>query len=141
MENQSQQCPNNSGDANQPTPNQSVPNQPTPQYQQPGQYPPGYQPLQELPNGTLILIFGILSLPLSFCYGVLGLVFGIVTLVLAREPRRLYRLNPTAYSNYSNVQAGYVCAIIAVIIASLWMLFLIAYFLILGSVLGLTALN
>ena len=37
---------------------------------------------QQLPNATLVLIFGIASIVTCFCYGILGLIFGIAKSIL-----------------------------------------------------------
>jgi len=49
---------------------------------------------QQLPNATLILIFGILSIITCCCYGVIGLILGIVALVLANKATAVYAANP-----------------------------------------------
>lgn len=135
--------PYSSGAEQQPNAPQpeAQPNFQQPNHQQPhyGANPYAYK--QELPNGTTVLVLGILSLPLSLCYGIFGLILGIVTLYLAKEPRALYNANPEQYMNYSNVQAGRVCGIIAICISSIWMLLLLGYFIVIGSVIGMAAFN
>ena len=54
---------------------------------------------QKLPNGTLILILGILSIITCCCYGI-GLILGIIALVLAKKDIVLYATNPELYSDY-----------------------------------------
>ncbi|MDR2087043.1 MAG: CD225/dispanin family protein [Dysgonamonadaceae bacterium] len=91
----------------------------------------GYQ--VSLPNSTLILVFGIVSIVTCCCYGVPGLIFGIIALVLADKSINLYRSEPGNYteSSYKNVNAGKICAIIGVIfsalyiILSIWMIYAI----------------
>lgn len=62
---------------------------------------------QNLPNATISLVLGILSIPACCCYG-LGLVFGIVAWVLAGKDIKQYNLNPAAYSlsSLKNTRAG-----------------------------------
>lgn len=75
---------------------------------------------QKLPNSTLILIFGILSIPLCCCFtGVGGLVFGIITLFLSKKATALYLENPEQYSGYQNVKTGRTLAIIGIILSAL----------------------
>ena len=49
---------------------------------------------QKLPNATLILVFGIISIVTCCCYGIIGLIFGVVAgtdvrLALDRDPGAL----------------------------------------------------
>lgn len=90
---------------------------------------------QQLPNATLVLIFGIASIVTCFCYGILGLIFGIVALVLAKKAKELYEANPDLYLGYENLKAGKVCAIIGVILSSLYFLIIIGYFIFIGAML------
>ena len=48
---------------------------------------------QKLPNATLILIFGIISIVTCCCYG-LGLIFGIVAIVMAGKAPKVYKGKP-----------------------------------------------
>ena len=45
---------------------------------------------QNLPNSTLILILGILSIIGCCCYGVIGLILAIITIVLAKKATETY---------------------------------------------------
>ncbi|RNC89566.1 MAG: DUF4190 domain-containing protein [Allomuricauda sp.] len=75
---------------------------------------------QKLPNSTLILVFGILSIVGCCCfYGVVGLIFGIIALILAKKATSLYQENPEAYEGYNNVKTGKVLGIIGIILAAL----------------------
>ena len=78
-------------------------------------------PQQPLPNATAVLILGILSLP-SCCFYGTGLILGIIAIVLANKDGRTYRLNPSAYTmaSYNNTKAGKICAIIGIVISSLY---------------------
>lgn len=71
---------------------------------------------QQLPNSTLILVFGIISIITCCCYGVIGLIFGIIAIVLANKATKLYAANPELYTGYSNVNTGKILAIIGVIL-------------------------
>ncbi|WP_108807597.1 CCC motif membrane protein [Aquimarina spinulae] len=90
---------------------------------------------QQLPNATLVLIFGIVSIVTCFCYGFLGLVFGIIALVLAKKAKELYLANPELYTGYENLKAGRICAIIGTILSSLYLLFFIGYIIFMGAAL------
>lgn len=83
---------------------------------------------QTLPNSTLILVFGILSIVTCCCSGIVGLIFGIVALVLANKAKQTYLQNPELYDGYNNVNTGRILAIIGIIINSISLLFAIFYF-------------
>lgn len=74
---------------------------------------------QKLPNATATLVLGILSIISCCCFGLPGLVFGIIALVISQNSVRMYRENPSEYSDYGNLQAGRVMAIIGIVLSSL----------------------
>lgn len=80
---------------------------------------------QKLPNATLILVFGILSIVTCCCYGIIGLILGIIALVLANKATKLYAENPEAYTGFSNVKTGKILAIIGIIFSVLYLIFMI----------------
>ena len=82
---------------------------------------------QTLPNSTLILVFVILSIVTCCCYGVLGLIFGIVALVLAKKAKQIYLADPEIYSGYSNVKTGRILAIIGIVLSGLYLILNIAF--------------
>ena len=49
---------------------------------------------QKLPNATAVLILGIASIITCCCYGVLGIITGVVALVLAKKDTQVYLENP-----------------------------------------------
>ncbi|MBI2279909.1 MAG: hypothetical protein HYU68_04370 [Bacteroidetes bacterium] len=92
---------------------------------------------QVLPNATGVLVLGILSIVFCFCYGVIGIVLGIIAIVLANKANKLYLENPTNYSesSYKNMKAGKVCAIIGLCLSSLYLIVVIIYISIVGAAL------
>jgi amino acid transporter len=74
---------------------------------------------QQLPNSTLILIFGILSIIGCCCYGVIGIIFGIIALVMAKRATEIYNADPELYTGYNNVKTGKILAIIGLILSIL----------------------
>ncbi len=78
---------------------------------------------QKLPNSTLILVFGIISIVTCCCYGIVGLIFGIIALVLANKATKLYAENPDMYDGIKNVKTGKILAIIGIILNVLYLLF------------------
>lgn len=77
---------------------------------------------QKLPNATLILVFGILSIVTCCCYGVIGLIFGVIALVLANKAIKLYAANPEIYEGINNVKTGRILAIIGIILSALYLI-------------------
>lgn len=97
--------------------------------------PNQYNQPANLPNATGALVLGIIAIVGSFCYGFVGIICGIIGLVLANKDRKLYQATPELYSasSYSSSNAGRVCSIIGLIIGSIFLLFIILYFIIFGS--------
>ena len=83
---------------------------------------------EKLPNATLILVFGIVSIVTCCCYGVLGLIFGIIAVILAKKAKALYIENPEQYSGYQNVKIGNILAIIGIVLNLLYMVYVIVLF-------------
>jgi hypothetical protein len=88
----------------------------------------GYQQKESLPNATLILVFGILSI--FVCQ-----LLGIAAWIMANNSLNLYNQNPERYteSSASQVRAGKICGIIGIA--------LIAVFILLWIVLGVSFLS
>jgi len=84
---------------------------------------------QSLPNATIVLVLGILSILTCCCYGIIGLILAIVALVLSKKDRALYALNVGAYTEGSlkNLNAGRVCAIIGLILSAIYLLICVVF--------------
>ncbi|MFA6277231.1 MAG: CCC motif membrane protein [Pedobacter sp.] len=114
--------------------------QPTPQPTSQNPFPPqnggfGYGMQQSLPNATVVLVLGILSIVFCCCYGILGLIPAIIALVLSKKDRALYEINPAVYtlSSYKNLNAGRVCAIIGLILNILSLLYFAVIIIMFGT--------
>ncbi|MGB3468177.1 MAG: CCC motif membrane protein [Cyclobacteriaceae bacterium] len=90
---------------------------------------------QKLPNATATLVLGILSIPTCCFYG-LGLVLGIVALVISKEAVSMYKVSPENYTDYGNVKAGRVTAIIGIILSALYLLLIVIGIVFFGSIEG-----
>ncbi|MEI6348626.1 MAG: CCC motif membrane protein [Bacteroidota bacterium] len=103
-----------------------TPNQPQPQYMPPLQQP--------VPNATAVLVLGILSIVFCWCYGIIGLVLGIIALVLANKGTALYQENPAQYTegSFKNLKAGKVCSIVGLSISALYLVIVIFYIVVIG---------
>lgn len=89
---------------------------------------PGYSNQQQLPNATVVLVMGILSIVMCF----IGLILGIIGLVLANKDLKLYNSGPELYSStsYSNLKTGRICSIIGLILNGCLALFYIVFIII-----------
>ena len=86
---------------------------------------------QQLPNSTLVLVMGILSIVGCCFYSIPGFIFGIVALVVGSKATREYKEAPDNYSGYENVKAGKIIAIIGIVLSLLYLTMIIgiiAYF-------------
>ncbi|SHM50384.1 CCC motif membrane protein [Chryseobacterium polytrichastri] len=92
---------------------------------------------QKLPNATAVLVLGIVSIIGCCCYGVVGIITGIVGLYLFKKDNALYKQNPDLYSDYSNLNTGKILCIIGIILSVLY----IGYLIVVISTLGLDAMK
>lgn len=80
---------------------------------------------QKLPNATAVLALGIISIVGCCCYGIVGLITGIIGLVLANKDLQVYSQNPSNYSNYSNLNIGRILCYIGIALSIIYILILI----------------
>ncbi len=92
---------------------------------------------QKLPNATLVLVMGILSIIGCCFYGLPGLIFGIVAIIFGRKDKKLHASSPDEYTGIGNVNAGYIMGIIGVILSIL----VVLLFLFVMNLFGWDALN
>ncbi|HRH10930.1 MAG TPA: CCC motif membrane protein [Bacteroidia bacterium] len=90
---------------------------------------------QTVPNSVGVLVLGILSIVFCWCYGIVSIILGIIAIVLANQGEKIYQQNPSAYAmaSYKNMKAGKICAIIGMSLSGLYILFLVVYFFIVGT--------
>lgn len=72
---------------------------------------------QKLPNSTIVLIFGIISILGCCCWGILGIIFGALALYLAKKDTELYMASPELYVGYDNIKTGKILAIIGLVLS------------------------
>lgn len=87
---------------------------------------------KKLPNATLTLIFGLMSILTCWLLGIVGLVFGIVALVISKKDMALLKENPKLYSNASTVLIGRVLAVIGITISTLYLAFIVFVYTVIG---------
>ncbi|MBD0831776.1 CCC motif membrane protein [Aestuariibaculum sediminum] len=80
---------------------------------------------QNLPNSTLVLVLGILSILGCCFYGIPGLILAIVGLIFASKATKLYQSNPDLYEGYGNVKAGKIMAIISLVLSIIFILLIV----------------
>ena len=89
---------------------------------------------RNLPNATTVLILGIISIVSSCCcYGVIGLILGIIAMVLAKKDLVLYNENPDLYLNYSNIKIGRILAIIGIVLSTIYLVFNVYLYVAIGE--------
>lgn len=90
---------------------------------------------QNLPNATTALVLGILSILGSFCYGIVGLICGIVGLILANRDKKLYQISPELYlaSSFGTSNSGRICCIIGIILSSLLVILIMVVIIVFGA--------
>lgn len=88
---------------------------------------------QKLPNATAVLVLGILSIVTCCCYGIIGLILGIIALVLAKKDKALYFESPELYSNYSNLNTGRILAIIGIVLSTIYLIANIYFYVTIGQ--------
>ena len=80
------------------------------------------QTQEQLKNSTLILVLGILSIVTCCCYGVVGIILGVITIVLAQKATAIYAESPEIYTGFQNVKIGKILAIIGLVLSVLYLL-------------------
>ncbi len=78
---------------------------------------------EQVPNSTVVLVLGILSILFWCCWGI-GLILGVVGLILGSKSKKIYNEDPERYSvsSYKNLNAGWICAMIGTILAGIGLL-------------------
>jgi hypothetical protein len=92
---------------------------------------------EKVPNSAGVLVLGILSIvPGCLCYGLPGIVMGIIALSLASGANKLIKQYPGKYSESSIqlVKAGKICGVIGLTLSSLYLLILVGYLILFGTI-------
>ncbi|WP_442266016.1 CCC motif membrane protein [Tenacibaculum sp. ZS6-P6] len=80
---------------------------------------------RKLPNATAVLVLGIFSILTCCCYGVPGILLGIIALILYKKDKDLYLSNPSVYTNYSNLNTGFILSIIGIVLSFIFILMIV----------------
>lgn len=89
----------------------------------------------KLPNDTIALVFGIISLVMFFigcCCGFsifIGWILGIIGWVMAAKALKIYNLNPSVYlvSSYNNTKTAKILSIVGTALNSIGIILAILY--------------
>jgi hypothetical protein len=76
----------------------------------------------KLPYASTVLTLGIISCFGLFCFGIIGLITGIIAIVLYRIDKNRYEKEPVKYSieSYKLLNSGRIIAIIGLVLSSLF---------------------
>ena len=91
--------------------------------------------IENIPFSTSVLVLGICSIVTCGCYGLPGLVCGIIAIIQSKRGLTAYEENPSLYKQGSlkNLKAGKTCATIGVILSSIYFLIILGYFITVGT--------
>ncbi|WP_242037562.1 CCC motif membrane protein [Tenacibaculum finnmarkense] len=87
---------------------------------------------EKLPNATVALVLGILSILTCCFYGVIGLPLGITAVILGNKAVKLDTENPEQYTGVKNASAGKILGIIGIVLNVLYILCIVYVFSIIG---------
>jgi len=81
---------------------------------------------EKLPHSQSALIFGIFSIVTACCcWGIVGLIFGLIGLSNANKAIALHNENPDIYSGINNANTGRITSIIGIVVGLLYLIWLI----------------
>ena len=91
---------------------------------------------EALPNSTVVLVLGIASIVTCCCYGLPGIICGIICLVMVKKANELYNLNPDKYteSSLKNLNAGKIVGIVGLSLSVIHFIFLIVRIIFTGAI-------
>lgn len=76
-----------------------------------------------LPNAKSSLIYGIVSIVTACCcFGLPGLIFGIIGLNKSKSAQALYNENPDLYEGEGNANTGKITSIIGIVLGVIFVL-------------------
>jgi hypothetical protein len=95
----------------------------------------GFGGQQTVPNSVAVLVLGIISIVMCWCYGFVSIILAIVAIVLAGQGEKIYQANPQQFSiaSYKNLRAGKICAIIGLSLGALILIYVVIYIIVVGS--------
>lgn len=75
---------------------------------------------EKLPNSTTSLVLGILSIVTCWCYGLPGIILGVIGFILGNKSIKEHNEDPYLYEGIGNAKAGKITSLIGVILSILF---------------------
>jgi len=97
-----------------------------------------FMPKSDIPNATTVLVLGIVSIAVGWCFGIIGIALATVGLLLSNKAKLLYQHSPDTYSasSYKNLETGRICSIIGLIVSAVCFIIEIITLVIIGAAIG-----
>lgn len=74
---------------------------------------------EKLPHSQASLILGIFSIVTCCCYGIPGIILGIIGLLQANKAIAIHNENPETYDGFGNANTGKIMSIIGLVLGIL----------------------
>jgi len=91
-------------------------NQNEPQNYQNSNFNNGNFMVTKLPNTTVSLVLGIISI-VCCCTGIIGIICGIIGLILANKDLKLYKTNPNQFTGVETTNTAKILNIIGLVLS------------------------
>lgn len=87
---------------------------------------------RKLPAANASLVLGIVSIVMCWCYGIIGIICGVIGLVLGIKAMDQYRASPEAYyaSSLKNANIGKICSIVGLCLSLAFIALLVVGFIV-----------
>ena len=84
---------------------------------------------KKLPNETATIILGVFSILGCFCFGLPGIILGVISLMLHKQDRSVYLTDINGYKeSLKTSKAGQICGIIGLSLSGLSATIFLLYF-------------
>jgi hypothetical protein len=77
------------------------------------------------PYATAVLVLGISSIALCCCYGIPGILTGVIALILYNKEKVIYNQDKANYRSFESLKTGRTLSIIGITMSSLYILYLL----------------
>ncbi len=77
---------------------------------------------EKLPNSTASLVLGIFSIITCWCYGLPGIILGVIGLILGNKAIKVNNENPDLYEGIGNAKSGKIISIIGLILSLIFII-------------------
>ncbi len=80
---------------------------------------------EKLPKSTASLVLGIFSIITCFCYGLPGIILGVIGFMQAKQAIAINNENLDTYEGVGNANAGKIMSIIGVVFGVIYLLVIV----------------